>query len=400
MWDVIVVGAGPAGLYAAEHYVDAGQRVLVLEGSDRVGGRAYNERWHGVEIETGAGVGRWPHDHHLADWLVKHGSSVEPVPCVLRYWDKHQGLIDPPVNVAQAARALPMPTDAERRTTPFLPWLRAQVGTAAARAFVYAASYDDFKKDDIVDALKNYHFNDVAPVSHIFLVHWTRHHARVLAYLRSHGADVHLSEPAVRVRADGRTWVVHTPHGAYPTDRVVLALPAAAARSVLAASGYHDHVALLRGIGGQPFVRAYCRFTGPRNYVEEHIGDELVCQGPFRKIVPMDTRKRVYMVAYCDNEHTRFWKQLQRRTPAAARRAVVDALRDLFSSPFEIDDLIIYYHRVATHYYKPLPEPFTDRRAYVRACSHVAPRFDWIGEAVALNQGWTNSALATVSYLA
>ncbi len=42
--DVVVVGAGPAGLAAAHRLVKAGRSVVVLEARDRVGGRVYNWR--------------------------------------------------------------------------------------------------------------------------------------------------------------------------------------------------------------------------------------------------------------------------------------------------------------------------------------------------------------------
>jgi len=58
MSDVIVVGAGAAGLTAARELVAAGKDVLVLEARDRVGGRLLNERLPGSDevVEVG---GQW-----------------------------------------------------------------------------------------------------------------------------------------------------------------------------------------------------------------------------------------------------------------------------------------------------------------------------------------------------
>ena len=52
--DVLVVGAGIAGLRATEVLVAAGRRVIVLEARDRLGGRIYTDRSWGVPVELGA----------------------------------------------------------------------------------------------------------------------------------------------------------------------------------------------------------------------------------------------------------------------------------------------------------------------------------------------------------
>ena len=52
--DVIVVGAGSAGLYAAKNLIDGGYDVLIIEATDRIGGRVYSRTLGGTRIEMGA----------------------------------------------------------------------------------------------------------------------------------------------------------------------------------------------------------------------------------------------------------------------------------------------------------------------------------------------------------
>ncbi|PSR66897.1 monooxygenase [Nocardia sp. MDA0666] len=61
--DVVVVGAGFAGLSAAERLVNTGLSVLVLEGRDRVGGRSLSGEVAGVKVDLGA---TWVAQRHTA----------------------------------------------------------------------------------------------------------------------------------------------------------------------------------------------------------------------------------------------------------------------------------------------------------------------------------------------
>ena len=76
--DVVVIGAGFAGLAAAETLADAACDVLVVEARDRVGGRSYSEvRPDGVVIDHG---GQWvgPTQSRLLALAEKHGIKTFP----------------------------------------------------------------------------------------------------------------------------------------------------------------------------------------------------------------------------------------------------------------------------------------------------------------------------------
>jgi polyamine oxidase len=83
--DVLVVGAGFAGLAAARRLVHAGRRVLVLEASGRVGGRAYTDYrlGHGVPLELGAQMlhGRTAVTH---EWVARHHLTTRSLPVTQR----------------------------------------------------------------------------------------------------------------------------------------------------------------------------------------------------------------------------------------------------------------------------------------------------------------------------
>ncbi len=79
--DVVVVGAGFAGLAAARRLVAAGVDVLVLEARERVGGRAFTDPQlvPGIPLELGAQMvhGRAATAHA---WAAREGLSVRPLP--------------------------------------------------------------------------------------------------------------------------------------------------------------------------------------------------------------------------------------------------------------------------------------------------------------------------------
>ncbi|UGT56471.1 flavin monoamine oxidase family protein [Nocardia asteroides] len=74
--DVVVVGAGLAGLAAAAKLQDRGHRVLVLEARDRVGGRTLNEPIDDEHIVEVGGQWIGPTQHRVLDLVAELGLDL------------------------------------------------------------------------------------------------------------------------------------------------------------------------------------------------------------------------------------------------------------------------------------------------------------------------------------
>lgn len=75
-WDVVVIGAGFAGITAARELRARGKRVLVLEARDRIGGRTWTDTYGGRLIERG---GTWvePTQPYLGAELTRYSLALE-----------------------------------------------------------------------------------------------------------------------------------------------------------------------------------------------------------------------------------------------------------------------------------------------------------------------------------
>ena len=67
-WDVVVVGGGLAGITAARDLKQRGFSTIVLEASDRLGGRTYTIEDEGCTVELG---GTWIYWNQPFIWAEK-----------------------------------------------------------------------------------------------------------------------------------------------------------------------------------------------------------------------------------------------------------------------------------------------------------------------------------------
>lgn len=78
-YDVIVIGAGFAGLVASRDLAKSGRSVLLLEARNRIGGRTFTSAYQGKKIELG---GTWIHwsQPHVWNEITRYGLNIEESP--------------------------------------------------------------------------------------------------------------------------------------------------------------------------------------------------------------------------------------------------------------------------------------------------------------------------------
>jgi monoamine oxidase len=76
--DVLVVGAGAAGLAAADALTRAGRSVVILEARDRIGGRCWTRRMPGLEVPVELGA-EFIHGEAAATYALLHRAHIPAV---------------------------------------------------------------------------------------------------------------------------------------------------------------------------------------------------------------------------------------------------------------------------------------------------------------------------------
>ncbi|MEM7440839.1 MAG: NAD(P)/FAD-dependent oxidoreductase [Pseudomonadota bacterium] len=138
-YDVIIIGAGFAGIAAARELGWRGKRVCVLEGADRIGGRAWSTHMNGVPIELGGGYVHWSQPHTWAE-ISRYGLEIVERP----YYTSTNAMRNTRLLVDGEAQAAFTPEDAAQISQAFRAFM-------APAKDVFPTPYDPFATDGFAD---------------------------------------------------------------------------------------------------------------------------------------------------------------------------------------------------------------------------------------------------------
>ncbi|WP_425230145.1 flavin monoamine oxidase family protein [Sphingomonas sp.] len=218
-----VIGAGAAGIAAARRLHDAGRDVLLLEASDRLGGRA-----HSVTLATGHTVDRgcgWLHSARRNPWAAIAGRKGFIVDRSSPHWDEQwRDLGFPAAEQAAFGRAWDRWDSAAR----------AALNGPDQPLSAFVAADDPWRPQ--LDAISGY--ANGAPLDAVSLHDWAAYEGAAtednwsvvegygtLVAAHAAGLPVRLSTPVTRVDHRGRSLRLETAAGTIEAARVIVAVP-------------------------------------------------------------------------------------------------------------------------------------------------------------------------------
>jgi len=396
--DIIIVGSGMSGLYSAYKIKQESPNTsfLVLEKYKKawIGGRTSNETFYGTEIVTGAGIGRLDTNPLLINLMNKLGIKYFKKQSVMDYSKTMK-----PVDIVKIINKLKVEykKHPELHNKTFKEFFVKLMGSELYKNFIISAGYTDYENADISETLYNYGMDDNKGG-------WTKLHVpwkKIVYKLYDVIGHKHFkfSSNVVKINKIKNNpclfEIITKDNIIFYSNRVIVATTISGIKELV--PGASNKNSLYQQIHGQPFLRLYAKFDKKSSEImKKYISNYTIVPGPLQKIIPIDSDKGVYMIAYSDNNNAVILKDYLSDTPEN-RELFCELIEKSLGISEKIKIIAIkdFYWPIGTHYYEPLKN-FDSRDDFVKKAQHPEEGMLVVGEAVSRYQGWTEGALESV----
>jgi len=399
-YDIIIIGGGIAGLYSAYNIQKMSPqcKILVLESYKKkwLGGRINNEMFQGVQVVTGAGVGRKEKDYLLIDLLKELKIPYSDCHVSHNYAPTIQNICNVKKTLLLLKSEYKKSTDHHQKKT-FKEFATGILGVTAYKQFTVCSGYTDYENEDVYDTLYNYGFEDNYGDWTSLRIQWKTLIDTITKKIGLH--NIKTSNTVSKIDTiSPYNFVIHTDQGhTYSCNKVIIATTIKSVLKIV--PGAADKNSIYQQIHGQTFLRVYGKFSkSSASIMKQLVTGQTIVPGPLKKIIPMDTEKGVYMIAYTDNEDAISLKKYLENTPEN-RNIFCELLEMSLGIPdgtLQLNAIADYYWPIGTHYYEPLRGPYKNRSEFIKTAQHPMRGMLVVGEMISKNQGWTQGALESV----
>jgi hypothetical protein len=362
-----------------------------------IGGRTSNDTFYGTEVVTGAGIGRKNKDKILIHLLNELDFQYNEFP-VKPYYSSQ---IDKIVDIKKLIQHLKEEYNKNKKQThiTFKEFAKPLLGDKLYNDFLVSAGYTDYEKADALDVIENYGMDDNACCWKGLYINWKE---LVTTLHNKIGADrIKTSMNVVNIKKTSDNpclFLVETDKEiVFECNKVIVATTIDSIKEIV--PGASTKNSIYNEIKGQNFLRLYGKFSKKSSEImKEYVKGYIIVPGPLQKIIPINSDKGVYMIAYSDNENASFLKKyLENKTKN--REMFCYLLEKALGIPNKSLVLIAikdYYWPIGTHYYTPLSNKYENREEFIHKAQNPENGILVVGEVVSNNQGWVNGALSSV----
>lgn len=325
--DVLIIGAGAAGIGAARELAGSGLSTLMLEAAPRVGGRAWTEELAGMALDLGCG---WLHSADRNPWTRIAEAAGFAIDRTAPAWDRQYRDLGFTTAERQAARAaFDAWTERLRRTPPASDRAADAIAPGCAWAG-YLQALSGIINGDVLERISvaDYLAYDGASTDHNWRVE--AGYGALIAGSLPPSTDLRLATPVQALTLDGRAIGVITPKGMLHARGVIVTVSTAVlARGGLKLPACLDdwpHAASLLPLGHDEKLYLALSATAPFEGEAHLLSDPRDAGAIAYHVRPMD---RPVIECYLGGEAAR---EMAASGPAAAFERAIDGLVRLLGS--------------------------------------------------------------------
>lgn len=388
--DVVIVGGGISGLYAAKKCIESGLSVLILERQSVLGGRIHTIYHRNYHVEAGAG--RFSHKHRRVRSLLKQ-----------------YGLTEVPISHSSSSYALNnflkiLVHESSKFDTNDLMNMTLKafservIGTKYTEQLIAQFGYNgEFEKANAVTGI-NMIRRDFMNSSYFVCKEGLSELVRRMEHELAQECTIYRNTSVTGIDSKTNNFcVVHATDAQGNSRRyigkvVICAIPQTDLKAL--AELTHKQRTLLNSVAPISLNRIYGEFpASPQTWF--HDIPRTATADKIRQFIPIDTHNGVAMVSYSDTRFANYWKAQADKGEDHLKKEVLKHLHAVFPDVSSIpkpNRVSSYYWPAGVHMWKP----GVDSSKVIPQIQHIMERVYVVGEAYCKIQGWIEGALETV----